>query len=82
MIGLQLERLKMDFAPGDLVQLKSGGPVMTVEIIDKDGMTGRDAVFCVWFEKVGNKQQVQRDGFSPVLLEKYQRPGPMRLERG
>jgi len=71
----------MDFAPGDVVQLKSGGPVMTVETIDKDGVTGRDAVFCVWFEKVGNRQQVQRDAFSPVLLTKYQPPRSMRFER-
>jgi len=71
----------MDFAPGDLVQLKSGGPVMTVEIIDKDSITGRDAVFCVWFEKNGNKQEVKKDAFSPVLLTKYQPRGPLRFER-
>jgi uncharacterized protein YodC (DUF2158 family) len=41
----------MDFQPGDLVVLKSGGPKMTVE---KIGNVNRDrAVFCTWFEKTG-----------------------------
>jgi uncharacterized protein YodC (DUF2158 family) len=57
----------MDFEPGDVVQLKSGGPLMTVEVIDKDGMTGRDAVFCVWFEKVGNRQEVKRVDSAPFF---------------
>jgi uncharacterized protein YodC (DUF2158 family) len=32
------------FQPGDLVQLKSGGPIMTVERISPDG-----SVLAVWF---------------------------------
>ena len=38
-------------------------------------MTGEEAVWCVWFEKVGNKQVVGRDTFAPVALEKSQKPG-------
>lgn len=35
------------FKPGDLVELKSGGPVMTVERVSE---LGRDAsYFCSWF---------------------------------
>jgi uncharacterized protein YodC (DUF2158 family) len=46
--------------PGDLVVLKSGGPVMTVDavntdIFDDDKVTG---VLCVWF--VGNKLERAR----------------------
>jgi len=42
-----------DFKPGDLVVLKSGGPVMTVDDVDKYGQTG---VSCVWF--AGAKREV------------------------
>lgn len=51
----------MSFNPGDLVRLKSGGPLMTVEQVGKLSQTGEDGVWCVWFEKVGSKQTVQRD---------------------
>ncbi len=59
----------MSFEPGDMVRLKSGGPTMTVEQVGKKSMTGEDAIWCVWFEKVGNKQVVQRDTFPPVVLK-------------
>lgn len=65
----------MSFSPGDLVRLKSGGPLMTVEQVGKLSHTEEDAVWCVWFEKVGSKQTVQRDTFAPALLEKSQKPG-------
>jgi uncharacterized protein YodC (DUF2158 family) len=52
--------------PGDLVVLKSGGPVMTVDtvntdIFDDDKVTG---VLCVWF--VGNK--LERARFDPGAI--------------
>jgi uncharacterized protein YodC (DUF2158 family) len=59
----------MEFKEGDLVRLKSGGPVMTVEeLYDED-------LSCVWFEKVGNKQVMQRGSFRPSVLDKAQKPG-------
>ncbi|PUA19362.1 DUF2158 domain-containing protein [Glaciimonas sp. PCH181] len=73
----------MEFAPGDLVCLKSGGPTMTVEKSGKTAMFEEEAVWVVWFEKVGVKQVVQRETFSPVLLEKVEsRPsGSLRVTR-
>ena len=59
----------MDFKVGDLVKLKSGGPLMTVENVGERAMVGGEAVFCVWFEKVGSKQVAQREHFSPAVLE-------------
>ncbi len=53
----------MNFAIGDTVQLKSGGPVMTVESFGDDNY-----VRCVWFEKT----QVQRGGFPSATLAKYE----------
>lgn len=35
---------KQEFAPGDVVRLKSGGPAMTIERI------GRDRCICKWFD--------------------------------
>lgn len=63
-----------EFKPGDLVRVKSGGPAMTVEKLGKTAMLQEDAVWCVWFEKVGNKQVAQRETFSPVVLEKAGHP--------
>jgi uncharacterized protein YodC (DUF2158 family) len=58
--------------PGDLVVLKSGGPVMTVDtvntdIFDDDKVTG---VLCAWF--VGNRLErarFDRDAIAPAPLQ-------------
>lgn len=50
----------MEFQVGDVVQLKSGGPRMTVEAVD-EGL-----VDCVWFEK----QKAHRNAFNAALLVK------------
>ncbi len=47
---------------GDVVQLKSGGPVMTVEEVSGEG------VFCTWFDK--NKKRCS-DTFAPEVLCPY-----------
>lgn len=59
----------MDFKPGDLVRLKSGGPRMTVERVGKDITGDGDEVSCVWTELVGKKTSVNRDAFPPVVLK-------------
>ncbi|MEA2907005.1 MAG: hypothetical protein QOI12_4392 [Alphaproteobacteria bacterium] len=69
----------MDFQAGDLVQLKSGSPLMTVEQTGKKAYTEEDAVWCVWSEKVGNKQVVQRETFPPAVLEKSKKPGAVSV---
>ena len=72
----------MEFQPGDLVQLKSGSPLMTVEQVGKD-YVDRDAVWCTWSERVGNKNVIQRETFNPVVLEKAERSagGSLRVSR-
>ncbi|MBL8649505.1 MAG: DUF2158 domain-containing protein [Sphingopyxis sp.] len=50
----------MDFKAGDIVQLKSGGPVMTVAHVSGD------SVLCIWIEK----NKTFREPFPPVVLEK------------
>jgi uncharacterized protein YodC (DUF2158 family) len=39
-----------EFKAGDLAQLKSGGPQMTVTIVGEN-QYGRRKVFCQWFDK-------------------------------
>ena len=61
------------FKPGNLVVLKSGGPVMTVDavntdIFDDDKVTG---IVCVWF--LGEKLQrarFEQDAIEPARLQK------------
>lgn len=56
------------FKPGDVVQLPTTGPHMTVEEVD------RGQCFCVWFEG----RTVRRDNFPAACLRPAQeRNGPM-----
>lgn len=70
------------FAPGDLVRLKSGGPVMTVETTGPTAMFNEVVVWVTWFDKVGNRQVVQRDTFAPVLLQKHEPAFGISVTRG
>jgi uncharacterized protein YodC (DUF2158 family) len=43
--------MDQEFKAGDVVQLKSGGPKMTIDTIAKFGMgSTHDQAKCVWFE--------------------------------
>lgn len=61
------EMLEMaeQFKAGDVVQLKSGGPKMTVKQVGNSGMTGRLTVWCNWFE--GTK--LMSGDFAPETLK-------------
>ena len=41
-------QMDLNFKPGDVVQLNSGGPRMTVVVVQSDGM-----LRCVWFHEDG-----------------------------
>ncbi|WP_347574871.1 DUF2158 domain-containing protein [Sphingomonas sp. Ant20] len=43
--------IEMDFKAGDTVQLKSGGPIMTVDQIGQRMHSSVDSAWCQWFEK-------------------------------
>jgi uncharacterized protein YodC (DUF2158 family) len=47
------------FKVGDVVQLKSGGPMMTVEEVEER------TVFCIWFDKTERKA----GRFNPATLD-------------
>lgn len=50
---------------GSVVQLKSGGPLMTVLSIVERGQS-ESAVICVWFDQNGS---YKNEKFSPHLLK-------------
>jgi uncharacterized protein YodC (DUF2158 family) len=60
----------LDIKLGDVVQLKSGGPLMTVRHIS-DVKTGEKSASCVWF--VGN--EVKEMLFGLETLVKPEEPG-------
>jgi len=57
-----------EFKIGDVVQLKSGGPKMTVTLVADD--YGTPMVWCIWF--VGTKEQTGK--FPPDALARARRP--------
>jgi uncharacterized protein YodC (DUF2158 family) len=54
-----------EFTKGDVVQLKSGGPRMTVSNTGEDSY-GNFMIWCVWFEKTKKLD----DTFEPETLVK------------
>ncbi len=53
---------------GDVVQLKSGGPIMTVQSLKE--IQGEPVVFCAWFDK----NQKITGNLQPDMLERYSEP--------
>ena len=45
---------------------------MTVEQVGKRAYTSEDAVWCVWFEKVGGKDVPKEHIFLPAVLKKVE----------
>jgi uncharacterized protein YodC (DUF2158 family) len=64
----------IEFKPGDIVVLKSGGQRMTVERVGPADMTREETVLCVWKETVGKREEVRREGFVPATLRKWEPP--------
>ena len=60
------------FAQGDLVHLKSGGPLMTVQ------RAGPEWTQCTWFDEVGNR--IGPEDFRNGTLKAYETP-PKRTRR-
>ena len=60
------EAIKNSFKPGDVVRLKSGGPMMTVASVGDH--LGTLSVFCGWF--VGIKSE--SDAFAVEMVERVE----------
>jgi uncharacterized protein YodC (DUF2158 family) len=54
-----------EFKAGDVVELKSGGPRMTVSQTGEHAMSGRFMIWCDWFD---GKKKVS-DSFPPETLK-------------
>lgn len=57
----------MEFQKGDVVQLKSGGPFMTV--VNPSTGTEKDLVFVMWFPH-GDESGIKTQQFAPEVLVK------------
>jgi uncharacterized protein YodC (DUF2158 family) len=55
-----------DFAEGDTVRLKSGGPTMTVKDPDRRLANGNTVVVCNWFKD----GEIKGHSFLPDQIEK------------
>ena len=59
------------FSPGDIVQLKSGGPAMTVSKISNDSLSGEFRGYqCEWFKGASK----ERAPFEEETLKTYVAP--------
>jgi uncharacterized protein YodC (DUF2158 family) len=58
------------FQKGDIVKLKSGGPIMTVQNIG-NYTTIEDGVLCVWFSE---KKELKEEVFDASVLQKVEQP--------
>ncbi len=59
---LSFVQMAEEFRKGDVVKLKSGGPLMTVSNIGE--YLGEQKVWCVWFEKTKKFEET----FAPEVL--------------
>jgi uncharacterized protein YodC (DUF2158 family) len=56
------------FSEGDVIQLKSGGPLMTIENAFEP-VAGKQTYRCTWFD---GKNELKRAEFKEEALEKYE----------
>ena len=61
---------KRKFNPGDLVTLKTGGPIMIINTRFDDG-----GVQCLWHLETG---ELQREGLHTVVLEHVDAKAPVK----
>ena len=63
----------MEFQNGDIVELKSGGPKMTIASVKQD------RAICVWFNQREDFHEEKTGEFLIVTLQKVERDlGPLR----
>jgi uncharacterized protein YodC (DUF2158 family) len=60
-----------EFQPGDVVRLKSGGPLMTISSLGMERATSTtQGAYCSWFEATKGKQQKEQGWFPLTSLKK------------
>lgn len=65
------------FASGDIVRLKSGGPAMTVGRGFEDSVEKKRMVYCQWWDD--KKQNFNEKAFYEDVLEEYKQAQPARI---
>lgn len=64
--------MRDEYSIGDIVELKSGGPPMTVREVNSDSVT------CIWFD---DRHQLQEQTFDPLLIRDAIGIGPYGFSR-
>ena len=67
---------KEAFKPGDVVQIKSGGPAMTV--IGYSEFVNNNSILCLWFTEAG---ELRNGVFFPEVLDFQQSTKIHKLKR-
>lgn len=63
MFNVSKKGFNMPFKMGDVVQLKSGGPVMTIEHVNEHGHCT-----CIWFSELNSPKTSKQIFESEVLM--------------
>jgi uncharacterized protein YodC (DUF2158 family) len=68
-----------EFKKGDLVEVKSGSPVMTVADFGDYTSSGgpKEGVKCIWFDRGGQQEAV----FDSAVLKRHEEGGSFRQRR-
>jgi len=69
-----------DFKSGDLVRLKSGGPVMTAGRSFEDTAEKKRMIYCQWWDD--KKKDFSERAFYLDMLEAYRAPQTTRIRMG
>ena len=56
---------------GDVVKLKSGGPEMVIDTIDRMAMSAEDGPLYAWVSWMDKKDERQKDSFPLTSLKKF-----------
>ncbi|AAK88559.1 hypothetical protein EN41_11270 [Agrobacterium tumefaciens] len=63
--------MEAKFSTGDVVQLKSGGPAMTISEVQKDYGNFKGSYRCKWFKGASNETSVfEEDTLQPYVAPK------------
>lgn len=65
----------MEFQPGDVVRLKSGGPKMTISSVSTRAKLGAQTVQCEWFTQLAQGFELKSGSFAVHTLQLVQNPG-------
>jgi len=70
-----LRKIFMEFQPGDVVRLKSGGPKMTISSVSTRAKLGAQTIQCEWFTQLAQGFELKSGSFAVHTVQLVQNPG-------